>query len=174
MALGYLLFAAGGPLLVGCQDTAQQLRHEEVQRIAAAHERYLKELEVARADFQRENPMPLKLDYGTSGTLLLHECSIAGLPGSEKLRLKFTFLNVTGLTIPSTKVVLTLIDKENDLEWSEIMELELPFGLAMGHNSSYSSFFEMPMNGLHRRSDWDWRVELDSERAVFPGSQASR
>lgn len=162
------LLLAGGPLLVSCQNTATE-RQDEVRRIAEAHDRYLKELEVARANFQAENPMPLRLEFGTNGTLLLNECGISGLPGSEKLRLKFSFLNLTGITIESAQVVLTLVDRTNELEWSEIMDISLPFGLNMGHNSSYSSFFEMPLNGLHRRGNWDWRVELRSKRKRLPG-----
>ena len=169
-ALSYLLLAAGCSLLAGCKTQAE-LNREEVQRISAAHDRYMQQMEMIRADFQRENPMPLKLDFGTEGTLVLRECQIAGLPGHEKLRLKFTFLNATGITLNQTTVTLTLIDRVNELEWSEIMDVSLPYNLKLGHNSSYSSFFEMPLEGLHLRGDWDWRIELESDREAFPGSQ---
>jgi len=172
-ALTYLLLAAGSSIFVGCQNAAE-LRRQEVRQIAAAHEAYLAELAAIRAEFQTENPMPARLDFGAHGTLLLHECGISGLPGSEKLRVKFTFLNVTGLTIPKAQVTLTLIDEASELEWSEVMKLSLPFGLKMGHNSSYSSLFEMPLNGLHRGRRWDWRIELESERDPLPSSKVSR
>jgi len=172
-ALTRALLVVAGCLVCACQNTARE-RQEEVRRIAEAHDRYVRELEVIRADFQAQNPMPLRIEFGTGGTLILHECGIAGLPGSEKLRVRFSFLNLTGLPIERSEVVLTLIDNQNELEWSEIMDLELPFGLSLGHNSSYTSFFEMPLEGLHRRGDWDWRIELRSQRAPFPGTQAAR
>ncbi len=165
----HLLLMAFGLLFLGCKDAAT-LRQEEVARIAAAHELYTAELEMARAMFEAKYPTPQEFDYGTNGTLILREAEIAGLPGSEKLWIKFTFINQTGLSIPKTQVVLTLRDDENELEWSETMELVLPFALRLGHNSSYSSFFEMPLHGLHRKSDWSWRLDLVSERAEFPGT----
>jgi len=160
-----LPLAAVLPLsLLGCADQATQ-RQEEVARIAAEHERHVQEFEVARAKFRRENPMPLRLDLGDRGTLLIGEASLEGRPGTEHLWVRFTFVNTTPALLESARVVLTLSDRTTDEEWSETMDLGLPFGFRFSTDSSYTSSFRMPLDGLYLAEDWDWSIDVASVAA---------
>jgi len=151
--------------LAGCQNTAAEKNRQEVRRIAAAYETYMVELKLAQKEFEAHNPMPRRIDFGTQGSLLLRQCEIAGRPGSEVLRLKYTFFNETGISIDRARVRLVLVDPEAGVEYSQVQTLEMPFGLPIAHNSSYTSYFDMPLEDVHRSANWDWRVELESDRA---------
>ncbi len=164
-----LLLLGGLLVLPGCQS-AKDKNHAEVQRIAAEYERYQREWGAEQLRFQRENPTPSRFDYGINGTLILHEAELVGLAGREKLRVKFSFINTTGVTIKSAEVRLMLIDTVSELEWGEVMDLRLPFSFDFTHNSSYTGLFEVPLEGLQRRPGWTWRMDLEAvERDVPAG-----
>lgn len=161
----FLPLAAALPLaFTGCADHAA-LRQQEVARIAAEHERHVQEFEVARAKFRRENPMPLRFDLGDRGTLLVDEASLEGRPGTEHLWVRFTFVNTTPTPIESARVLLTLSDRTTDEEWSETMDLGLPFGFRFSTDSSYTSTFRMPLHGLYLAEDWSWSIDVTSVSA---------
>jgi hypothetical protein len=152
----------------GCQSDVLTNK-EEVRRIAEAYDTYMHQLDLAQQEFASENPMPQRLDFGVHGTLLLREGEVTGRPGFEVLRLRYTFLNETGISIDRAQVSLILTDPRTGFERSETQLLELPFRLAMAHGSSYTSFFDMPLEGLHQREGWSWRLDLQSERKGPPG-----
>lgn len=161
-------------LLLGCVDQKAQ-RREEVARIAEVHQRHVEEFEAARAKFRRENPMPVQVDLGDRGTLLLVEASLEGRPGTEHLWVRFTFVNTTPLPIDSARVTLSLRDRSTDETWSETMDVALPFGFRFGPDSSYTNSFRMPLRGLYQRDDWDWSIDLEAvpaelELRVGPGA----
>lgn len=146
-------------LSAGCVDQAARNR-QEVARIAAEHERYMQEFGLARAEFERENPMPVKLDLGERGTLLIQDAGLEGRPGTEHLWVRFSYVNTTGAPLDSASVTLTLYDRESETEWSETMDLKLSFGLNFGVDSSYTDSFRTPTRGIYRRSDWDWSLDV--------------
>lgn len=162
------LLAAAPLFLAGCRLDVQTNK-DEVRRIAEAYEKYMLQLELAQEKFERENPMPQELEFGVHGDLFLRQCELSGRPGFEKLRIKYTFFNDTGVTIDRARVDLVLTDEVSGLERRESQLLELPFLLSLSHGSSYTSFFDMPLEGLHRSAAWSWRLELESERAPLPG-----
>jgi hypothetical protein len=169
--------SSGTALLLGlflglapsCGSVAEQ-RHEEVRQLAEEQLSWQREWGEAQERFARENPMPQELPRGIHGTLLLHEAELTGRRGGEKLRLKFTFLNTTGVSMRSAELRLVVRDDRTGEERSSRAELRLPFGVHLEHNSSYTGSVEVPLEGLYRRPDWSWRVELTAvERDVPPG-----
>lgn len=168
-ALIPLLLVLSGPLFVGCQ--AQDENTIDVPKVSAAHARYLLELEVAQEEFLKANPMPQKKSFGPEGTLYLHAVEIIGTPGKEQLFVRFSFLNETGLTIERARVILTVKDEDSGEQRSEFQDLRMPFGMSIHHNSTYTGFFDVPLEGIHRRANWSWSVDVDAEREAPPGSQ---
>lgn len=114
--------------------------------------------------------MPQELARGINGTLLLHEAELTGRRGGEKLRVKFTFVNTTGVGMGSAELKLVLIDPQSGLErWTEA-DLRLPYGFLLEHKSSYTGSLEVPLDGLYRKPGWAWRVDLTAgERDVPAG-----
>jgi len=163
-------------LSAGCVDQAARNR-QEVARIAEEHERYMREFELARAEFERENPMPVKVDLGERGTLLIQDAGLEGRPGTEHLWVRFSYVNTTGAPLDSASVTLTLYDRETGTEWSETMDLKLSFGLSFGVDSSYTDSFRTPVRGIYRRRDWDWSLDVEVvpiEEEFRSGPGASR
>lgn len=161
-ALG-LFLASFALQLTGCQNTAAEENREEVRRIVAAHEKYMLEFKLAQEKFRAENPMPQRLDFAEHGTLVLRECVIVGRPGSELMRLDYTFLNETGHRLKRAQATLILVNEDAQMEHSQVHEIALPFGLSFSNDSTYSSYFDMPLEDVHRAFRWSWRVELESE-----------
>ena len=149
----------------GCADQASRNR-EEVARIAEQHERYMQEFELAKARFEHENPMPVKVDLGEKGTLLIKDASLQGRPGTEHLYVRFSYVNTTGRRLKSATCTLTLHDRKTETEWSETMDLKLPFGFEFGHESSFTGSFRTPARGIYRQGDWDWSLDITIEPIV--------
>lgn len=149
-------------LIVSCKS-AEQERREEVQRIAAQHAAYMNEYQVAQAKFARDNPVPTRLEFGPDGSILVRECELQGRPGSESLRVKFTFVNSTSRTFDSAQVFITLRDPDSGTEWSEVIDVSVPFGLRFGPNSTHTSYFETPLRGIYTRPGWEWELSVQTE-----------
>lgn len=169
-----LLLLAASLLTVSSCQTQKDKNHEEVLRISAEHDRYQAEWAAEKQRFLSENPTPEQLDFGIKGTLIVREAELAGLLGSEKLRVKYTFVNTTGVPMKSAELRLMLIDTQSELEWGEVMDLRLPFGFELSHNSSYSGLLEIPLEGLHRRAGWSWRIEITAADRVVPSGVKPR
>lgn len=148
-------------VLVGCQNAEQQ-RHDEIDRIAAQHAAYLEEFRLAQIEFARGNPSPRRIDFGPDGSILVRECELQGRPGSESLRVKFTYVNSTARTLDSAQVFITLRDPESGAEWSEVTDVRVPFGLHFGPNSTHTSYFEIPLHGIYRRPGWEWELSVQT------------
>ena len=169
-ALIPLLLAASGPLFVGCQAQEDD-EAIDVAAVSAAHERYLLELEMAQEQFLEANPMPQQKDFGPEGKLYLHAVEIIGTPGKEQLFVRYSFLNETGLTIQRARVILTVTDEASGRTRSEFQDLRMPYGMSIHHNSTYTGFFDVPLDGIHRSLDWTWEIDVDAEREPPPGSE---
>ena len=154
-------------LAPGCRR-GRQLGISDLDRMAAEHSRYLEELHALQAEFARANPVPQERDFGDDGTLLIWECSLGGRPGREYLRLQFTYVNSSDVTLESARVSLILRDPESGMEWTEVAELSIPYKFALTPNSSYTTSFEMPTRGLHRRPGWEWEIEVEASPAGRP------
>lgn len=143
----------------GCADQASRNR-EEVARISEQHDRYMQEFGLAKAQFERENPMPVKVDLGEKGTLLIRDAGLEGRPGTEHLYVRFSYVNTTGRRLESATCTLTLYDRKTETEWSEAMDLKLPFGFEFGQDSSFTGSFRTPTRGIYRQDEWDWSLDI--------------
>jgi hypothetical protein len=133
--------------------------HEEVARIAAAHELAVREGQLAAEQLAQENPVPQRRDLGADGTLVLHEIELAGSTGRELLRVRFTWLNTTGETVDAAVVRLSLTDPVSGTEWSQDLVARLPLGLYLAPGSSYSDELRLTTGGVHRRPGWTWDID---------------
>lgn len=150
-----------GLLLTPACRAPRDADHEEVERLAAAHEAYLEAWHAEQLRFQRENMTPFQTDHGAAGTMIVQEAELVGRPGSEKLRVRFSFVNTSGVTMESATASLVVIDPIEEIEWGEVMTMRLPLGFDFAHGSSYSSFFDIPLRGVWRKPGWGWRLDLE-------------
>lgn len=161
-------------LLLAACATGPSADHLEVERLSAEHDRYQREWSAEQLRFQRENPVPLTEDFGPAGTLYVHEAELIGLPAREKLRIAFTYVNTTGVTLESAELGLYVVDTAAGLEWGEILDLRLPLALQLTHNSSYTASLEVPLRGVWRHAGWTWRAEVTAGRRAVPAGVDGR
>ena len=102
--------------------------------------------------------MPMRLDQGASGTVLVHECSLQGYPGHEELWLEYSYVNTTGQTLSSARVYFELGAPGSDEAIRRDEKLLLPFGFRLGPESCYTTYLRVPTRGLHEVPGWAWKL----------------
>jgi hypothetical protein len=155
------LLAVAVLLACGCADE-EALRHREMEAISARHEAELRHFEELRADFAGRNPCPKRIEFPGQGTVLVHECSLRGLPGREEFWLKYTYLNSTGHGIDSAHVRIRVRDGSGT-EREESSDARLPLGLRLGPDSSYTTFTQIGLEGLTKIGALQWTIEVRAD-----------
>jgi hypothetical protein len=155
-----LLLLCTSALAPACADYSA-LRHREMETIAARHEAELSHYEELRADFSRRNPCPKRLEFPGQGSVLVHECSLRGLPGREEFWIKYTYLNSTGHGIEGAHIVITLRNVTGT-ERTESSDARLPLGLRLGPDSSYTTFTQIGLEGLTKIGQLEWAIEVQA------------
>jgi hypothetical protein len=149
------------PLGLACANDAE-LRHREMEALSARHEAELVHYEQLRADFAARNACPKRLEYPGQGSVIVHECSLRGLPGREEFWIKYTYLNSTGHGIEGAHIVIRLRDPAG-VELSESSDARLPLGLRLGPDSSYTTFTQIGLEGLTGIAALQWSVEVRAD-----------
>jgi hypothetical protein len=155
------LVAAGALLAAGC-ESANLERHREMEEISARHEAELEHFEQQRTSFARRNPCPQRLEFPGQGTVLVHECTLRGMPGREQFWIKYTYLNSTGHVIEGARIVLKLRDSAGT-ERTESSDARLPLGLRLGPDSSWTTFTQIDLEGLSKLAELQWSVDVRAE-----------
>jgi hypothetical protein len=158
-------------LLVGCSED-QALRHHELAEISERHAQELSSFQQAQAAFASDNPMPRQLDFGSQGTILLHEAALDGPPARAELWLRYTWVNTTDHLINEVLVTITIHDPTAGGEDHGMdMPLRLPLKFRFSPDSSYTTSIQVPTEGLHLHPGWSWDIR---PKAVGAGPGASR
>lgn len=151
--------ALAGLLLLACASE-EQLRREEVARIAEEHARAVDENQRAIEEFARSNPVPQQREYGPNGTLILHQLELDGPPGREGLRVEYTWVNTTGEVVDAVLLRFGLRTGPGAPDSTEERVLRLPLGLRLAPDSSYTSHLRLLTGGAHRSPSWQWDVSV--------------
>lgn len=151
--LGLLPFLASG-----CASEEARRRHE-MEELAVRHEAELRHYEELRAAFARRNPCPRRIEFPGQGSVIVHDCSLRGLPGQEEFWVRYTYLNSTGHGIEGAHVVITLRDVAGS-ERTESSDARLPLGLRLGPDSSYTTFTQIGLEGLTKIGELEWKIEV--------------
>ena len=159
MKLSPLLIASA--LAAGCIDE-QALRRNEMEAISARHEAELRHYEQLRAEFAGRNPCPKRLEFPDQGSVIVHECSLRGLPGREEFWIKYTYLNSTGHGIDAAHILIKVRDVAGT-EREDSSDARLPLGLRLGPDSSYTTFTQVGLEGLTKIGELQWSIEVESE-----------
>jgi hypothetical protein len=134
--------------------------HFDLEEVRAQYERDQAAFSRAQADLERRYPVPMRLDFEGAGSLFVDRVALVGRPGKAFLRIHFTWVNTTSEAYPVVDVRLTQRDSTTDIEWSETLEMRLPFKYSLGPDSSYTSWFESSTHGVHLREGWDWELHV--------------
>lgn len=145
--------------LSSCVISSSEQRYD-VDEVAAQYSRDVATLHRAQAKLEREYPTPISQDFGAAGAIYIDEVALVGRPGHSKFRVHFTWVNTTETDYPVVDIRLTLTDNVLEAEWSETLEMRLPYRLRLTPSSSYTSWFEMPAHGVYLRDDWSWDIEV--------------
>jgi len=157
-----LIPALALPLLaLGCASSGSEQR-ELLASIDEAHDAERERFHVAQQEFARRNPMPMQLDQGPNGTILVHECSLQGFPGHEELWLEYSYVNTTGKTLSRARVDFALTAPGTDDERRRNEVLILPFGFRLGPESCYTTYLRVPTEGLHTIPGWRWTLSAEA------------
>ena len=133
-----------------------------LERMATEHAQCLADFERARAELESRTPLPQEWDFGSNGTLLVRKVDLAGRPGKEFLKVRFTYVNTTGRRVKTARVTLTMRDPVTETEWTQEMDLTLPYKFTFTRGSSYSTWFEIPTYGAHRHPGWEWSLAVEA------------
>lgn len=137
------------------------MRDARVAALAANHDLERESFAYEQGRFARTLSLPETVPLGDHGTLIIRECALLGWSQKAYLRAKFTFVNTTGKRIKTPRVWLIIEDPVTGEEQASWIDLTLPLGLAFHSESSYSSWLDVGMKGLHRRDGWTWRMEVE-------------
>ena len=159
--LARALLPLAGALAAGCADE-QEFRHREMQELSARHEAELRHYEDLRAEFAKRNPCPKRIEFPGQGSVIVHECSLRGLPGREEFWIKYTYLNSTGRGIDSAHILIRLQDPAGT-ERTESSDARLPLGLRLGPDSSYTTFTQLGLEGMTKIGELQWTIEVTSQ-----------
>jgi hypothetical protein len=147
--------------LTGCA-AGRASEQEELERIARRHSSELLAFHDAQNELRLHTYLPQRRDFGAEGTVIVRQCYLGGRLGDEKLRVRFTYVNTTDRPVRAARVRLTLRDPESKAEWYESLDLIPPFTFELSPGSTYSSWFAMPTQGVHRHASWSWDIGLDA------------
>jgi hypothetical protein len=157
-----LVLLAAAALGAAACESPEVDRHKEMQEIAARHEAELQHFEDQRANFARRNPCPRRIEFPGQGTVLVHECSLRGMPGREQFWVKYTYVNTTGHGIDGAHIVIQLRDSAGTLR-EEGSDARLPLGLRLGQDSSWTTFTQIDLEGLTKLGDLEWTIDVRAE-----------
>ncbi len=128
-------------------------------------ERSVAELDAERARLARAVELPRRYDFPGRGTVVLRRLELAGWPGREYVRAELTFFNDSARTLPTPRVVLSIVDPASGERVDGWVDLEMPLGRGFTSGSSYSTWLDVETLGLHRRPGWTWELDVLLEAA---------
>ena len=146
--------------LATCVTNRDQERME-VAEYGRIHDRQQAEFVAGQAEFRARYPMPVRREVAGVGTLVVHEAALGGRLGQETLHLLFTWVNSTGRTTNGALVRVVIRDGQGRVEREQRVELRSLLGVGFIPDCTYTSFVDMPTEGVHLEAGWDWRIELE-------------
>jgi len=156
-----VLFGLLAASLTGCA-AGDDREKDEIAELGRIHDLHLAEFLAGQERFLAENPMPVRREVPGIGTLVVHEANLGGRLGQETLRVLFTWVNSTGGTTNGARVRIFLRDPRSGVEREQRVELRSLLGVGFHPDSTYTSFVDLPTDGVHLRPGWDWGIELEA------------
>jgi hypothetical protein len=135
----------------------------DLSLVAARHEADLARLRASKRELAATD-LPSRLEFGELGSVRLNEVRLGGYPGRVFLRVHYTYENTSKETVEAVHLALVVRDLEAEVEWGEEAELRFPFLLPMHPESTYTSYFEVPLENLYRGSSWEFELRLRALR----------
>ncbi len=100
--------------------------------------------------FRARYPMPQRRELFGVGTLIVHEAALGGGLGQEPLN-----------------VLFTLSDAGGQVERERRVDLRSLLGAGFGPDCTYTSFVDLPTEGIQLTPGWDWAIELEKLPTVL-------
>lgn len=104
--------------------------------------------------------LPATFPFDGGGTLIVHRVELLGGPERAHVRVRFTYLNSTGRSVPIPTVHLRLHEPGGQIVESASRERLRPLGSTFAHDNTYTGWIDADARGLLRSGAWTWSVDL--------------
>ena len=122
--------------------------------------------EIEQRAFVRRYPVPSRSDFPGLGTLILNECELLAWPERAFVRARFTYVNTTGSRKEGVLATLLVTDPRTGEAWGESLLMRLPYKYSLTPDSTYTSWIDVPTNGVHTLAGWEWELLLEAPKAT--------
>lgn len=152
--------------LTACANSRDAERRE-VAELGALHEVRHAEFLAGQEEFRARYPMPQRSELFGVGTLVVHEAALGGRLGQETLHVLFTWVNSTPFKTNGARVRITLRDATGQVEREQRVDLRSLVGAGFLPDCTYTSFVDLPTEGIQLTPGWDWTIELEKLPTVL-------
>jgi hypothetical protein len=133
----------------------------ELAAIDATHRAELHAFEAEKERVRSSADLVTVRDFGSNGSLYLREVALIGWPRAAYLRVEYTYVNSGKRTKRAPQVTLAVADPTGQVQQSVTQDLILPLNIELGHDSTYSSWLEVPVGDVYRHADWRWDIRVE-------------
>ena len=148
------------PLLAGC-STPPSVDAERLAAHDALHRAELAAFQSEQRAFPARTPIPQRTEDPELGTLILTDRELLGRPGHAFVRVRFTYVNTSGVRHESVRAALYVYDPETGKGWGESLEMRLPYRYSLTPDSTYTSWLDVPTTGAELEEGWSWELVLE-------------
>lgn len=161
IAVAACLCAAAGTVLGAGSCAAPPERPGELALVKARYEADALTYRSEQARIAGATEFPVAFPFDGEGTLIVHRVELLGGPERAYVRVRFTYLNSTGRSVPIPTVHLRLHDRGGEIVQSASLELQRPLGSTFAHDNAYTGWIDADARGLFRSRTWTWSMDLD-------------
>lgn len=105
--------------------------------------------------------LPATFPFDGEGTLIAHGVELLGGPERAHVRVRFTYLDSTGRSVPIPTVHLRLHEPGGQIVESSSRERLRPLGSTFTHDNADKAWIDADARGLYRSGAWTWSVDVD-------------
>lgn len=160
VAVAALLGAAPCTAIWTASCVAPQEQPEALQRVEARHEADTRTYRAEQTRIAAATDVPATFLFDGEGTLIVHRAELLGGPERAHVRVRFTYLNSTGRSVPIPTVHLRLHAPGGQIVESASRKLLRPLGSTFAQDNAYTGWIDADARGLFRSGAWTWSMDL--------------
>jgi len=148
-------------LLAACARDEGRATADLLARYDAQHQDELEAFAAEQRAFPRRWPVPTERVFDGLGTLVVSERELLGRPGKAFVRVRFTYVNTSGVRHRSVAATLYVDDPESGESWGESLRMQMPYKYALTPDSTYTAWIDTPTHGVEGKPGWRWELVLE-------------
>ena len=160
VAVAALLVGAMSNALCTASCTAPPDGPGALALVEARHEADARDYRAEQDRIAAALNLPVTLAFDGEGTLIVHEVELLGGPERAHVRVRFTYLNSTGRSVPIPTVHLRLHAPDGQIVEAASRELLRPLGSTFARDNAYTGWIDADARGVLRSGAWTWSMDL--------------